>query len=166
MTRGQEPGRGAVPITFRVPSGWLPVPPEKVGAPDSVFIAVHERPDDGFTASITACEQPGCAEPEAVAAAALDALRAEGVDVVDVGRERVGSSITQVARLSLRVDGRSLELTQAQVYLSFTDEHSGTGVLLRLVLTATRRRFDALLGDFQYLVWTLGSDRARWRDRG
>jgi hypothetical protein len=65
-----------IPITFRLPAGWSAVDPDRAGAPQAAFVAVHLQDgsaDDtaGFTTNITIAAQPK--RPESSLAEAAEA---------------------------------------------------------------------------------------------
>ena len=163
------------PIEFRLPEGWRPAPPDEVGAPGVAFVALHPHPDHGFTANITIDGELDSADADAPLAELADAsirtLRDSGADVTLADRSDVGAGdapgLTQTLTLRATVNGEPRELVQAQVYLAMLDTgpdtRSDTAVpgrraVVRLVLTASARQFQAVLPDFQWFVWTVRPD--------
>jgi hypothetical protein len=153
-----------VGIEFDLPEGWLPVPPEEVGAADIAFVALNDRTGgSGFTANIT-----------------IDGdLRADGASLSDVADEMVAqlrtatpsvtvsrqeeagdpdvSVLTQEVRLTAATNGVVRELVQAQVYLGMSWV---PGSVVRVLLTATEEQFPALKADFAEFLASLRPERA------
>jgi hypothetical protein len=154
-----------MPLEFRLPEGWLPARPEGFNAADVAFAAVHPQPDAGFAANITI---DGDVPPDALTLADLadtsvEHLREVAESVMVAHRREVGSfdapALAQRLVFSTVVDGAHRGLVQSQVYLSLSDvENSHKRAVIRLTLTATAGQHDAVLGDFQDFVRTVGPD--------
>jgi hypothetical protein len=160
-----------VPIEFRLPEGWRSAPPDELGAPGSAFVAVYPRADRGFTANITidGAEALGGSLAE-LADASVDSLRASAARVTVTDRCSIGSAespaLTQTLGLRTEVNGLLRDLVQVQVYLALGAAPVPSGpALVRLVLTVTAEEFAVVLADFQYLVWTLRPESARFGTR-
>lgn len=163
---------GTLPIGvyFKLPGGWLSVPPDEVGAHTSAFYALHPRSvEDEFTANITIrgglWQSP--AELGEIADVAVRGLR-EGPNLahVDVVERReltiqavpeVGSpevrGLVQVVRANRRQDGTELRLLQTQVFLPapYPRDPSQQAVI-HICLTTTAAQYEKLAGDFQFFV--------------
>ncbi|MFE4535114.1 hypothetical protein ACFRKB_08520 [Streptomyces scopuliridis] len=154
-----------VPIEFELPEGWRAAPPDKVGAPGAAFVALHPRPDAGFTANITIDGEyrPDAATLPEIAHESVERLRQATTSVVVAGSREVGSAdapgFTQTLAVSAVVNGVPQELVQSQVYLSMldvTDPHKRA--VIRLVLTATVSQHPSVVEDFQDFVRTVRPD--------
>ncbi|MFJ3198861.1 hypothetical protein [Streptomyces sp. NPDC086989] len=155
-----------VPIEFSLPEGWRSAPPDEVGAPGVAFIALHEHPDDGFTANITA---DGDFRPDGATLAdmgdeSLDRLREAGAEsVVVTSRRDLGSEASPglAQRLTLSAVGAGVrrDLVQSQVYLAVLDEKDPhRRAVIRLILTSTAAQEEDVLGDFQAFLRTVSLD--------
>ncbi|MGW1773883.1 hypothetical protein [Streptomyces sp. NPDC002104] len=156
-----------VPIEFRLPEGWRPAPPDEVGAPGVAFVALHPRPDAGFTANITIDGQyrPDEVTLDELAEASVERLREAGESVVVAARREIGPEgapgLTQRVAFSAVAGGVRRELVQSQVYLSMLDVNDPRErAVIRMVLTATAEQHDSVLGDFQEFLRTVGPDVA------
>lgn len=115
------------PITFDLPKGWQVAPPDKLGAPDASFVAVHLPPDDGFTANITIDGEyrPDTATLPEIADESVEHMDQAASPVVVTDRCEAGSSdapgFTQTLAFSISVAGKSRALVQSQAYLSLLD---------------------------------------------
>ncbi|MEV0412549.1 hypothetical protein AB0I68_17520 [Streptomyces sp. NPDC050448] len=156
-----------VPIEFSLPDGWRPAPPDEVGAPGVAFIALHGRPDDGFTANITIDGEflADGVTLEELADASADRVREAAVTVEVGGRRGIGGpdapGLTQRLTLSAIVAGVPRDLVQSQVYMTIadvTDPHKRA--LVRTILTATAAQYDSVLGDFQEFLRSVRPDTA------
>lgn len=153
-----------VPIEFRLPDGWHPAPPDEVGAPEAAFVALHPRPDAGFTANITIDGEfrPGVPLPK-LADESVRRLQGAAESVAVMSRREVGSesapALTQRLTFSVVLGGLRRDLIQSQVFLSLLDtEHPGEQVVIRSYLTSTAAQHDAVLQDFQKFVRTVRPD--------
>ncbi|MEC3974229.1 hypothetical protein [Amycolatopsis sp. H20-H5] len=152
-----------VPVEFALPDGWLPVPPDVLGAPDAAFVAVQwATHGSGFSANITIDGQvrPAADSLTDLADEMLADLLAVSPDAVLVDRDQNTSldvpALTQKVRLSAVVNGVGYELVQAQVYLSMADSAGESlRAVVRTMLTATEEQFPALIGDFTEFLGTL-----------
>jgi hypothetical protein len=151
-----------VPIQFELPDGWRAAPPDEVGAPDAAFIALHPRPDAGFTANITIDGEyrPDAATLPEIADGSVARLREAGASVELTDRRDMGSAeapgLIQKLAVSATVGGALRDLVQTQVYLSLLDlldPHKRA--VIRLVLTSTTAQHPAVLSDFQAFVRTV-----------
>ncbi|MFF0436799.1 hypothetical protein ACFYU9_31835 [Streptomyces sp. NPDC004327] len=154
-----------LPIEFSLPEGWQAAPPDEVGAPDVAFIALHPRPDAGFTANITIDGDflPDGTALEDLADASVDRVRAAAVSTALVARRPIGSAsspgLTQRLTLSAVVGGVPRDLVQSQVYMIFLDVNDPhKRAVIRLILTATAAQHDSVLGDFQDFLRTVRPD--------
>ncbi|WP_329386565.1 hypothetical protein OG625_28205 [Streptomyces sp. NBC_01351] len=147
-----------VPITFRLPDGWLPARPETVG-PGIAFASVHPHPDAGFAADITL---DGDIPPEGTTLAELAAestrrmaALAESVTVTSLHEFGSADAPTLTQRLTFTTlaGGVRRDLVQSQVYLSLvdTEEPRKCGVM-RPALTATATQHAHVVGDFRRLL--------------
>lgn len=151
-----------VPIEFRLPEGWRPLPPDQAGAPGAAFVAVHPQPDAGFTTNLTI---DGEYRPDATPLSefADQSVRhlgtmAEAVKVAarqDLGTEEA-PGLTQTLTFSTAVGDERRDLVQSQVYLSMLDaDDPHRRAVIRLVLTTTAAQFEDVLPDFQSFVGTV-----------
>lgn len=154
-----------VPIAFELPEGWRAASPDAAGAPGAAFVAVHPRPDAGFTANITVDGEyrPDAATLSEIADASVERMRRAVGSVEVTTRRETGSAeapgLTQTLALSAVVKGAYLDLVQAQAYLSLLDvTDPARRVVIRLVLTATAAQFPEVLEDFQDFVRTVRPD--------
>ena len=150
-----------LPLTFKLPDGWQPVPPKQVGMAANTFVAVHPASANGFTANITVAEQDRSDDATLPQLADESVQRLESVttNVTIQNRTEVGSQeapgLTQILRLS--ADGMSL--IQCQFFMSLVDEHNADRhVVVELTLTATNDQFPDLVGDFQTFVSSVRLD--------
>ncbi|GAA2101896.1 hypothetical protein GCM10009801_75530 [Streptomyces albiaxialis] len=154
-----------VPVVFRLPEGWSPADPDKVGAPGVAFAALYPELDDGFRASITIDGEyrPDVASLAEIADESVQRMRelADSVEVVD--RAEVGSpdapGLTQVMRFSAQAGGARRDLVQVQAYLAMLDVNTpNKRAVIRVALTATAAQTDAVIGDFQEFLGTVRPD--------
>ncbi|GAA1219876.1 hypothetical protein [Prauserella alba] len=161
-----------VPIEFTLPDGWRSVPPERTGAPDVEFLAVHPGSSAGFTATIAVTgrvREDGAGLDELADESARSL--AEHAVAVKVGRrERSGDetsgSLTQALGLRVRTGGELTDLAQLRTFLT-VPERTGTGRLLvvDVVLTATPTQLAELIADFQAFVGGIRPDLSGSRRR-
>ncbi|MFI5617659.1 hypothetical protein [Streptomyces sp. NPDC051567] len=99
-----------LPIEFRLPEGWFPAPPDEVGAPGVAFVALHPRPDAGFTANITIAGEyrPDGATLENIADASVERLREATGSVVVAHRREIGSRTSCARSAPTRRQGQEL----------------------------------------------------------
>ncbi|MFF7392759.1 hypothetical protein ACFZAE_30485 [Streptomyces scabiei] len=154
-----------VPIEFELPEGWRAAPPDEVGAPGAAFVALHPRPDAGFTANITidGAYRPDVATLFDIAQESVERLGRAATSVAVTGRREIGSAdapgFTQTLAISAVAGGVPRDLVQSQVYLSMLDvADPHERVVIRLVLTATVSQHSAVLHDFQDFVRTVRPD--------
>ncbi|MDN3258365.1 hypothetical protein QWJ26_00770 [Streptomyces sp. CSDS2] len=153
------------PIEFRLPEGWLPAGPDRPDAEHAAFVAVHPRPDAGFTATIAIDGErlPDGATPAHLADESVERLRELAVTVDVTDRREVGTAeapaLTQRLAFSAVVDGALRDLVQSQVYLFVSDvEDVRKQAVIRLILTASVAQHDTVLRDFQEFVRTVRPD--------
>ncbi|KPI05825.1 hypothetical protein OK074_4315 [Actinobacteria bacterium OK074] len=151
-----------VPIEFEMPEGWHAAPPDEVGAPGTAFIALHPRPDAGFTANITIDGEyrPDAATLPEIADGSVARLRETGASVELTDRREMGSAevpgLIQKLAVSATVGGAPRDLVQTQVYLSLLDvTDPRERAVIRLVLTSTATQHRVVLGDFEDFVRTV-----------
>ncbi|MEU1475551.1 hypothetical protein ACFYZ8_12950 [Streptomyces sp. NPDC001668] len=151
-----------VPIEFELPTGWRAAPPDEVGAPGAAFIALHPRPDAGFTANITIDGEyrPDSAALPEMADGSVERLRETGASVILTDRREMGSEeapgLLQRLAVSTAGGGTPRDIVQTQVYLSLLDTADPHNrVVIRLVLTSTAVQHRQLLGDFEGFVRTV-----------
>lgn len=147
-----------VQIEFSLPDGWIPAPPDEVGAPGVAFVALHPESHGSFRTNITISGQP---RPDStplaiIADETFDRLK-QGAVAILADRREVGSpeapGLTQVVRVSTTIDGEPIELIQSQVYLSFQDvDDAAKRAVVELVLTTTAEVFQRVVPDFQKFV--------------
>lgn len=154
-----------VPIEFTLPDGWRSVPPERAGAPDVEFLAVHPGSSAGFTATIAVTgrvREDGAGLDELADESAR--RLAEHAVAVKIGRrERSGDgttgSLTQALGLRVRTGAELTDLAQLRTFLT-VPERTGSGRLLVVdaVLTATPVQLTELIADFQEFVGGIRPD--------
>lgn len=151
-----------VPLRFKLPDGWRAAPPDEVDAPGAAFVALHPRPDTGFTANITidGAYRPDAAPLPEIADGSVGLLRGGGASVDLTDRRELGSAeapgLVQKLAVSAVVGGAARDLVQTQAYLSLLDvADSHKRVVIRLVLTSTVAQHPAVLGDFEEFVRTV-----------
>ncbi|ADD40382.1 hypothetical protein [Stackebrandtia nassauensis] len=156
-----------IPIEFSLPAGWRPAPPDEVGAPQAAFVALHPRPDDGFTANITISGEfrPDAASLEAIADDALERVRAFATNVEVSKRKALGTEsspgFAQSVSMTVDVKGRTRDLVQRQLFMAYVDaEDSRKRVVLQLTLTATPGQLDEATTDFHAFIATVQPDRS------
>lgn len=154
-----------VPIEFRLPEGWRPAPPDEVNAPGVAFVALHPRPDAGFTANITIDGEFLSEEAtlEGLADASVENLRQVAESVTVTHRREIGSEgspgLTQRLTFSADAGGARRDLVQSHVYLAMVDAGDpNRRAVIKMVLTATAAQHDAVLGDFQEFLRTVRPD--------
>lgn len=158
----------AVPpeLTFDLPAGWTPVPPEAAGVPGIAFIGVHETTDAGFTANVTVgaqvvdLPQDGTDVPAALGAQAVARVETTEQDVVVRRQQRLGTGPTpglaQEIGFSTDLAGQRLAMTQIQVFLlAPAVEEPQRHVLWTVTFTATDAQAPALAPDVEALVRTI-----------
>jgi hypothetical protein len=149
-----------VPLEFRLPDGWTPARPDAVGAPGAAFVALHNASQGpGFTTNITIDgeQRTGAAPLTEIADESISKLEQANALVSVRQRSDFGSAdapgMTQVLTVSTVVEGKVQKLAQCQVYLSMSDVGNPLRrAVVRLVLTATEDRFEAVLPGFQEFV--------------
>ncbi|HEY3710581.1 MAG TPA: hypothetical protein VGL64_14460 [Amycolatopsis sp.] len=150
-----------VPLEFLVPTGWVQVAADTVGAPEgsAVLLDAATR-GSGFTTNITVGgeEEPAGRRLVDVADDVLRDLEAAATDVVTDGRDVLEDpdgkeGLVQQVRLTAEIDGARYRLVQSQVFRSLP------GAVLRIVLTATEDRFPVLIKDFEGFVGTVRQRR-------
>ncbi|WP_053849190.1 hypothetical protein [Streptomyces sp. NRRL B-24085] len=151
-----------VPIEFELPKRWRAAPPDEVGAPGAAFIALHSRPDAGFTANITIDGEyrPDSVTLPEIADGSVARLRETGASVVLTDRREMGSAeapgLLQKLAVSTTEGGTLRDVVQTQVYLSLLDvAEPRSRVVIRLVLTCTHAQYREILGDFEEFVRTV-----------
>lgn len=155
-----------VPIEFRLPDGWKPAPPDPVGAPGVAFVALHPRPDAGFTANITIDgeSRPHATTLAEIADESVDRMREVAESVAVASRHEVGSAdapgLTQDMTFSSEAGGVHRDLVQSQVYLAMPDAAPDSRAVIRLSLTATTAQHDTVLADFREFVRTVRPEPA------
>lgn len=162
-----------VNVYFRLPAGWVSVPPDDIGAHASAYVAVHPQSVDGdFTANITLAggvwpdPPPLPAIADSSVRAARESPTFEQVEVVERRELNVpaipdyGSpelrGLTDIVKLRRRTDGDGDRLLQTQVYLPMpypTDPHRQA--VINVTLTTTPGQYEQLAGDFQFFVNTI-----------
>ncbi|MFC0601596.1 hypothetical protein [Streptomyces palmae] len=154
-----------VPIEFSLPEGWRPAPPEELGAPGVAFMALHPRPDAGFTANITIDGdfRPDEATLADMAEEAVRRVREVAESVVVTSRRELGSEdapgLAQRLTLSAVTGGTRRDLVQSQVYLAFLDPGSPhKRAVIRLILTCTAAQEEGVVGDFQDFLRSVAPD--------
>ncbi|ARF76045.1 hypothetical protein B7C62_30080 [Kitasatospora albolonga] len=154
-----------VPIAFELPDGWRAAPPDGAGAPGAAFVALHPRPDAGFTANITVDGgfRPDPATLAEIADESVENLRGSGASVEIAERREVGSKdapgLTQTLAVSAVAGGTLRDLVQSQVYLSLLDvDDPGKRAVIRLVLTVTASQHGSVVEDFREFVRTVRPD--------
>jgi hypothetical protein len=157
------------PIEFQLPDGWLPAPPDEVGAPAAAFVALHPASADrqlaGFTANITiAGEIRDDGAPltqlaeESVARLSTSATVRVASRVTDTSTTVPG--LSQVLNIATRHGNAVHQLIQCQAYLDLTDATTpATRVVIELGLTATATQIQSLLPDFQSFIRTVRPTR-------
>ncbi|MFI2779465.1 hypothetical protein [Streptomyces sp. ALB3] len=154
-----------VPIAFELPDGWRATPPDGVGAPGAAFVALHPRPEAGFTANITVDGEfrPDAATLPEIADESVENLRRSAVSVEVGERREVGSpespGLTQTLAVSAIAGGAPRDLVQSQVYLSLLDvDDPSRRAVIRLILTASASQHPAVVEDFREFVRTVRPD--------
>ncbi|WP_406183330.1 hypothetical protein [Streptomyces sp. NBC_01006] len=154
-----------VPIEFSLPEGWQAAPPDEVGAPGVAFIALYERPDDGFTANITIDGdfRPDEATLTDMGDESVERLRQAAESVVVTSRRELGSEASPglAQRLTLSAVGAGVrrDLVQSHVYLAVLDrKDTHRRAVIRLILTSTAAQEEGVVGDFQEFLRTVSLD--------
>lgn len=154
-----------VPIAFELPDGWRATPPDGVGATGAAFVALHPRPDAGFTANITVdgSFRPDAATLPEIADESVENLRHSAASVDVAERREVGSAdapgLTQTLAVSAVAGGALRDLVQSQVYLSLLDvTDPSKRAVIRLVLTVTAAQHHEVLEDFREFVRSVRPD--------
>ena len=147
-----------VPLEFLVPTGWVQVAADTVGAPEgsAVLLDAATR-GTGFTTNITVGgeEEPAGRRLVDVADDVVRDLEAAATDVVSDGRDILEDpeGLVQQVRLTAEIDGARYRLVQSQVFRALP------GAVLRIVLTATEDRFPVVVKDFEGFVGTVRQRR-------
>src|SRR2546421_8360830 len=150
-----------VPLKFKLPDGWQPADPTKVGLPETTFVALHPGSANGFTANLTIAEQERTdgAPLAQLADESVGRLNTLAANVTIEQRAEVGSpevpGFTQILRLSTE----SLEVIQCQMLVSFVDEEDpDRQVVVEIAPTATPAQLPPLIKDFQQSAATVRPD--------
>jgi hypothetical protein len=155
-----------VPLSFRLPDGWQPVPPDAAGNPGAAFVAVNVATvETGFIANIGIDGEyrPDDARLSDLADASLRDLARVSSAIRLIDREDDGrpDALTQVIGMTAIVDDTVREVVQAQCYLALFDiENARKRVVIRVVLTSTVEQYPTLVEDFRAFVgsFELNSD--------
>ncbi|WP_158842337.1 hypothetical protein [Saccharothrix deserti] len=144
-------GELSLPIAFRLPPGWLPVPPDEVGAGGAAFVAIDTATHgSGFTATIVIDELDAGwtpAEPADLSAAALPT--ATVTDRV----ERIGPHGPRLTQSLSLTTTAGQEVVRVEEYLSLPDPaNPDRRGVVRLRCTATRDQADDGAADLAELV--------------
>jgi hypothetical protein len=155
-----------VPIEFSLPDGWLSVPPDEVGTPESAFVALHPPPQSGFTANISIAGElrTDGASLIQVADESLARLQSEFGSVQMGKRNETGSDaapgLTQAVRMNVQLQGSPHDLVQLQAFLGMADTGDEEKMaVVQCVLTALPEQFENVLGDFQEFLSTIRPDQ-------
>ncbi|MDQ3403631.1 MAG: hypothetical protein M3548_09580 [Actinomycetota bacterium] len=147
-----------VPIEFRLPLEWSMAMPGEVGAPGAAFVALHPRPSNGMTSSITIGGRFRANDVSVSSIAEESATRLR--QTFDHARvlmcsdetEKTPSTFTQTVAFTIGVGSETHDIMQCQVYLAMSDD-TGRRAVIELMLTSAREQFAAVFGDFQGFVW-------------
>lgn len=155
-----------VPITFRLPAGWSATDPDRAGAPQAAFVAIHPQTSHGFTPNITIAAQPK-RPASSMTDVAEEAVRtlARGGDVTLTHRSGFGSDaapgLTQCLRLTTTAGE---DLVQVHFFVTLQDTaNPAKQAVLKIVLTSTEDQAPTAVRDFERFLTTL---RAEPRTRG
>lgn len=158
-----------IPITFRLPEGWVATDPDQAGAPQAAFVAIDPRAGDGFTPNLTVAARPKRPEWSMIEAAEASVRTLDDhADVAVTHRCLFGSGaapgLTQSVRLRTTVGEVRLDLVQVHLLMTLRDTGNTTKqALLTIVLTATADQAPVAVRDFDRFVATL---RATSKARG
>lgn len=151
-----------VPIEFGLPEGWRAAPPDEVNAPGAAFVALHPRPDAGFTANITIDGEYRPDNPPLtdIADEAVAKLQQVAEQVSVAHRTEIGSAeapgLTQTLTFAASDGGSTRALGQSHVYLAMIDtENPEHRAIIRLIFTATAEQYETVLPDFQEFIRTV-----------
>ncbi|MCT2582003.1 hypothetical protein [Actinophytocola gossypii] len=140
-------------IEFRLPGGWEPAGEP---APDGTFAALHvASAASGFTANLTVHatnRTDGDTLPE-IADETVSRLRAESPDLRIIDRGDFPDGFAQQLLLTAEVNGRTWEVTRAEIYAA--RGRGRTQTVLRAVLTCTVDQFAEVIPDFDAFLDTL-----------
>jgi len=162
-----------VKISFSLPNGWRPAPPDEVGAPGVAFVALHPASvDGGFTANITIAGRMrndgatiGQIANESVRRLGQEGevrvLKKQDVGTPDLPGLMDSPGVVQNLRLSTTLHGVPLELAQSQVYLGLEDTRNpAKRAVIELVLTARPAQLPEVLKDFKEFVRSVRADES------
>jgi hypothetical protein len=148
--------RISLPLGFDVPDGWVPVDPEKAGAPGAAFVAVRPDTSGSFTPNITVGvrHRPDSATILEIADEAVERLGRSMAALDVLSRQEVGEppeeGVAQVLRL-VPPDGR--ELVQSQVHLTVAGAHGRQDrVVVEIACTTTPDQAASVVQEFQRFV--------------
>lgn len=154
MTTGDD--RISLPLGFDVPDGWVPVDPERAGAPGAVFVAVRPDTGGGFTPNITVGvrHRPDPATIVQIADEAVERLGRSMAALDVLSRQDVGEppeeGVAQVLRI-VSPDGQ--ELVQSQVHLTVAGAHGRQDrVVVEIACTSTPDQAPPIVAEFQRFV--------------
>jgi hypothetical protein len=155
-----------VPLSFRLPDGWQPVPPDAAGAPGAAFVAVNVATvETGFVANIGIDGEyrPDDATLSDLADASLRDLARASSAIRLIDREEVGDpgvpALTQIIGMTATVNDTVREVVQAQFYLALLgNDDARKRVVIRAVLTSTEEQYPALAEDFGAFVGSFELD--------
>ncbi|NYH78419.1 hypothetical protein FHR84_001744 [Actinopolyspora biskrensis] len=157
-----------IPITFEIPNGWQAADPDRIGAPEAAFVAVH--PESQQPHSLASITIDGHVQSEAETLAGTADESVQNVEqlartVTVTHRSELGTpaspGLGQVLRMSVEINGVERELFQCQIYLALVDVSGPERrAILRLVLTANQQQYTELMDDFQQFVASVAPDES------
>lgn len=166
-------GRLPVKVSYRLPAGWVSVPPDEMGANSAAFFALHRYSvENQFAANITieGGLWPDPAPLPEIADKAVRALREKPIyPHVEVMERReinqpaipeFGSpgvyALRQVLKVRRYKDFAEQWLIQAQTYqpVSYPRDPRMQAVLT-ISMTATPTQFEKLSGDFEFFLYSV-----------
>lgn len=160
-----------VKVSYRLPVGWVSVPPDEAGARSAAFVALHRRTvENEFAANIT-IEGGLWPNPAPLPELADDSVRVlrenpilsqveilERREIAEPTTPEVGSpavsGLRQVLRARQYKDHTERWLIQVQTYLPVPyPRDPGMQAVLTISMTATPTQLEKVSGDFEYFLY-------------
>lgn len=148
-----------IPLSVRLPPGWLAVPPDESGAAGAALTAVHPASRSAFTAALSLGGElrRDSADVHQVAEELFAPIRyrahaAELVSQTETG-DATAPGLTRLVALRIDAEGLVLDVKQCQVLVTVPDTADPrVRALLWFALTATDEQLPLLAPDLEAFV--------------
>jgi len=151
-----------VPVSFELPDGWTPIPPQSIGTPGASFAAVREsNAADPVVTNLVIGFHPGRAPADlgGLAEAHLADLRSQypvAVRSCDTGTAGAAAEYSQLLDIAYPVGESTLDLTQIRILLALPGAGPGDPAgVMQVVMTCPARIFDQAGREFQRFLATI-----------